>query len=921
MRSLKNLVSIHAARFYWGQIIKRHLVVVALCGVVTCSVLQVEAQTGAFPIGVWIRDAESSAWDCTVSNPAPGKPAGTISAVYRSRKGELCTGTWTLKSTINGTSFKFRESFANSCSSNRDVTIEPVAPLAPGSNKWRALWTDSTGVWRTLTFTCGWSCPIVGSTCSSSFVNGSFNDCVCNAGRYGPFCNPCPGLGSSSSGQPCNGRGVCEGDGTMNGTGKCTCTAGFYGSSCDRECGKFNGEYCGGVSRGSCTTVGCVCNPGSYGTSCESPCPEGQFMLGDGCTSTCPILYDGLRCVSSCSSNQFRDGLHCRLPASAYCSGATGSGKQCYPGSHLPGYGVDATTWSLDTNSIKSPLFRPLYRYEAPNVMGDYEHPHNVLIVPNPAQVTSTEAFIVKTTAEFAERRAAQFGIGVANLRRSLFASSGEFTAFTQDLRQGRFWAQSMITKRLSTMVLRSDAELDPFFEASMRALTPTSSAQELRSFLSRYGTHYIGDLETGGRWMLSVSASSCYLSSAKEDTLSEGLQAEFNMVSLGLSNVRSSTALTSLYKSYTRSSLGCFGGDSSLCNGGVASWLASVNTQPIPVRVNLVPVSDLFADPTMKSLVKVAIDTYLDAAARPSVGLAPVQCQCLSCASLGWKCGAPPVNSDVSCPSETDCGRCENDRFGNKFECKGHVCKKTCFPAAARIMIPSEAAVGKLDEGGLSTAALQDMMPGDKVVAVSRSTATGRRGDGPDDEVVYVPHDPKAAEQALLYPYIGLEYQYSDSTGKSVQTNTLYLSEDHIVFLAASKVDATTGATLPSEQLIFDPEVVARPQKARLVSVGDHLWHVQARSDSYVVVPVRVIKKVNVSLRGSQTVVTRSGTVVVEGILCSSFAGSHNIGHGSYHIHRWLYTHAPSVLQSATFRWLHERVDKLASILYEYVV
>jgi hypothetical protein len=50
----------------------------------------------------------------------------------------------------------------------------------------------------------------------------------CGEGRYGKTCEACPGSAAS----PCNGHGVCDGEGTRGGKGKCKCDLGYKGKSC-----------------------------------------------------------------------------------------------------------------------------------------------------------------------------------------------------------------------------------------------------------------------------------------------------------------------------------------------------------------------------------------------------------------------------------------------------------------------------------------------------------------------------------------------------------------------------------------------------------------------------------------------------------------------------------------------------------------
>ncbi|VDL79898.1 unnamed protein product [Nippostrongylus brasiliensis] len=59
----------------------------------------------------------------------------------------------------------------------------------------------------------------------------------CPHGHYGKSCAKCPGF--ELSGQPCFGRGSCDGDGRRFGSGKCECNNGYAGSMCRRCAAEF----------------------------------------------------------------------------------------------------------------------------------------------------------------------------------------------------------------------------------------------------------------------------------------------------------------------------------------------------------------------------------------------------------------------------------------------------------------------------------------------------------------------------------------------------------------------------------------------------------------------------------------------------------------------------------------------------------
>lgn len=109
----------------------------------------------------------------------------------------------------------------------------------------------------------------------------------CGKGRYGKTCEACPGGADS----PCNGHGVCDGEGTRGGKGKCKCDLGYKGKSCTSckkgfykaqpapdggapECKQCDVACaaCIGASpaecsevRVSCLRLGEVCRPRSHG--------------------------------------------------------------------------------------------------------------------------------------------------------------------------------------------------------------------------------------------------------------------------------------------------------------------------------------------------------------------------------------------------------------------------------------------------------------------------------------------------------------------------------------------------------------------------------------------------------------------------------------------------------------------------------
>jgi hypothetical protein len=88
----------------------------------------------------------------------------------------------------------------------------------------------------------GWDAASNCSTCAAAYSGFDCDQCAigwranaygicndCSMGYYGPNCARCPGL---AGGVECSGRGVCDGSGSMEGSGVCACNSGWFGTSC-----------------------------------------------------------------------------------------------------------------------------------------------------------------------------------------------------------------------------------------------------------------------------------------------------------------------------------------------------------------------------------------------------------------------------------------------------------------------------------------------------------------------------------------------------------------------------------------------------------------------------------------------------------------------------------------------------------------
>ncbi|ESN93278.1 hypothetical protein HELRODRAFT_88819, partial [Helobdella robusta] len=137
----------------------------------------------------------------------------------------------------------------------------------------------------------------------------------CPHGTYGPDCRDC----KPDRKNPCNGNGICDGDGTHSGTGKCSCHPGY------------EGELCG------------KCSDGYYARKQRNVAADGDAAANNACSqcggpdvescTACASRYfknnKGICNLDECTMPGFR--LRCALDE--YCVNSIGSYKcsTCHP--------------------------------------------------------------------------------------------------------------------------------------------------------------------------------------------------------------------------------------------------------------------------------------------------------------------------------------------------------------------------------------------------------------------------------------------------------------------------------------------------------------------------------------------------------------------------------------------------------------
>lgn len=143
----------------------------------------------------------------------------------------------------------------------------------------------------------------------------------CPNNTYGPNCKECTG----GTEKPCKGNGVCDGDGTREGSGKCRCHHGYQGVLCD-EC--LEGYY--QDSKNDTHTVCKVCH-----ISCKNSCTEGGPTGCDECKDGW-VDDDEAGCqdINECEKPPCKEDEYCTNTQGSYsclscntaCTGCTGPG-------------------------------------------------------------------------------------------------------------------------------------------------------------------------------------------------------------------------------------------------------------------------------------------------------------------------------------------------------------------------------------------------------------------------------------------------------------------------------------------------------------------------------------------------------------------------------------------------------------------
>jgi len=123
--------------------------------------------------------------------------------------------------------------------------------------------------------------------CAENFVG---QDCTeCAPAYWGPACAPCDGL--NAAGQPCNGHGACDGGGSHAGSGTCSCQDNWRGDGCENCANGFFGATCTACP-GLVTGLGQACN--SHGV-CQG---EGSTNGTGVCVCDADSPWSGPECCS-----------------------------------------------------------------------------------------------------------------------------------------------------------------------------------------------------------------------------------------------------------------------------------------------------------------------------------------------------------------------------------------------------------------------------------------------------------------------------------------------------------------------------------------------------------------------------------------------------------------------------------------------
>ncbi|KAJ0407948.1 hypothetical protein ATCC90586_006320 [Pythium insidiosum] len=165
---------------------------------------------------------------------------------------------------------------------------------------------------------------------------------------------------------------------------------------------------------------------------------------------------------------------------------------------------------------------------------------------------------------------------------------------------------------------------------------------------------------------------------------------------------------------------------------------------------------------------------------------------------------------------------------------------KASCFPPDARVLSARRGAV-----------AIGDVAIGEQLLTLDRS------GRPQFAHVYYIPHD--VTKESTRFIRVRHAPLGSDDS------QTLEVTPSHLLYVTTAGADVAPGASVDMTSL--------SQKTARELRPGDRLVVISRASPAPSVATSRVVALESVTRRGAVTVYTTTGTVVVEGVLCSNFA------------------------------------------------